>query len=140
MQGQHQLIFACLVRNLYDTEDDDVDKNDEPTLSDQCADEVERVLEQRAISVNLHPEIDDSCRTELAVHCTNANNDQELKCLQDHYEDLEQDCLNAIRTYTEMEGKNAILNPIIAANCYKVFYIFCFGLVWRFFVCPFPGH
>ena len=29
------------------------------TIGDQCADEIERVLEQRAISVNLHPEIED---------------------------------------------------------------------------------
>ena len=42
------------------------------TIGDQCADEIERVLEQRAISVNLHPEIEDQVQfnfTEFSEIC-----------------------------------------------------------------------
>ena len=52
-------------------------------LSDKCADEVERVLEERAISVQLHPEIDDACRADLTRFCIAATDvGQEMKCLQ----------------------------------------------------------
>ena len=45
--------------------------------------QVERVLEQRAISVNLHPEIEDSCRDFLVQNCAQATgNGEEIKCLQ----------------------------------------------------------
>ena len=88
----HQLVLACLARNLYGLEDEENEnENDLGSLniSDECADQVERVLEERAISVHLHPEIDDSCRNELAQFC----NDQtgvgaELRCLQDNFENL----------------------------------------------------
>jgi len=44
---------------------------------------VERVLEQRAISVNLHPEIEDSCREFLVQNCGQATgNGEEIRCLQ----------------------------------------------------------
>jgi Golgi apparatus protein 1 len=44
---------------------------------------VERVLEQRAVSVNLHPEIEDSCRDFLIQNCAHATgNGEEIKCLQ----------------------------------------------------------
>ena len=61
-----------------DSEDDTI-----RPLSDQCADEVERVLEERAISVQLHPEIDDACRADLTRFCIAATDvGQEMKCLQ----------------------------------------------------------
>ena len=48
-----QYIFACLARNLYEENEN----GDDIAINDHCADEIERILEQRAISVNLHPEI-----------------------------------------------------------------------------------
>ena len=44
---------------------------------------------------------------------------EEFTCLQDNFENLGEECLSSIRTYTEMEAKNVILNPVIAANCHK---------------------
>lgn len=90
------------------------------TISDECADQVERVLEERAISVDLHPEIEDSCRSELTNFCIDATEKgQEFQCLQENLEELGAECLNAIKTYTEMEAKNVILNPIIAQACHS---------------------
>lgn len=110
----HQLVFACLTRNLYDG-----DEESEDNLSDECADQVERVLEERAISVNLHPEIEDSCRGELTQFCIGATAiGQEFQCLQDNFDNLEAECLNALKTYTQMEAKNAVLNPVIASACH----------------------
>ena len=119
----HQLVFACLARNLYDETEEN---EDSPTLSDVCADEVERVLEQRAISVQLHPEIDEACRTELTQFCLSSTGvGQEFTCLQDNFDNLAEECQGAIRTYTEMEAKNVILNPVIAANCHEHIDKFC---------------
>ncbi len=76
-----QLVFPCLVRQatnealkevasclcepyhryLYVDETEDPEGNI-GELSDDCADQVERTLEQRAISVNLHPEVEEACR------------------------------------------------------------------------------
>ena len=80
---------------------------------------MERVLEERAISVQLHPEIDDSCRSELTRFCIDATDvGQEFKCLQDNFDNLDEECLSSIKTYTQMEAKNAVLNPIIASACH----------------------
>jgi Golgi apparatus protein 1 len=114
-------MFVCFFfRYLYgDGEEEDGENGQQ--LSDQCADEVERVLEQRAISVNLHPEIEDACRGELTTKCGPATGDgEELKCLQDNLNSLGPECSNAVRTYTEMEAKNAVLNPVIAAACHGI--------------------
>ena len=85
-------MFPCLVRYLYgldeDDEDDDetVDNNTKVAdmeLSDKCADQVERVLEQRAISVKLHPDIEDACRPFLVRKCVkHTRPGEELQCLQ----------------------------------------------------------
>ena len=91
------------------------------TIGDQCADEIERVLEQRAISVNLHPEIEDQCRLDLTQNCINdIQPGEELQCLQEHFDTLQEECHQAIQQYTEMEAKNAILNPIIASTCHLI--------------------
>ena len=116
MHGQY--IFACLSRNMYG--DEETENEDTISMvSDACADEIERVLEQRAISVNLHPEIEDACRYELTQNCASAiEPGAEFQCLQDIYDQLGKECHNAIQEYTEMEAKNAILNPVIASACH----------------------
>lgn len=64
------MVFPCLVRYLYPEDDNEGDEASPiGELSEDCADEVERVLEQRAVSVNLHPEIEDSCRDYLVQFC-----------------------------------------------------------------------
>ena len=70
--GQHPtnlLVFPCLVRNLYaedveEDEEEEKNKSDEvkELLSDACTEEVERTLRQRAVSVQLQPEVEEACR------------------------------------------------------------------------------
>ena len=88
------LVFPCLVRNLYaeDVEEDDEDekgKSEEvkEVLSDQCTEEVERTLRQRAVSVQLQPEVEEACRGALHTLCAKATEPgQELDCLQQNYQ------------------------------------------------------
>ena len=76
-------IFYVSARTLYSVDEEDSEDDTIRPLSDQCADEVERVLEERAISVQLHPEIDDACRADLTRFCIAATDiGQEMKCLQ----------------------------------------------------------
>ncbi len=45
--------------------------------------QVEKTLEQRAISVNLHPEVEEACRGFLIMNCADKTGDgQEVVCLQ----------------------------------------------------------
>ena len=75
--------FYVSARTLYSVDEEDSEDDTIRPLSDQCADEVERVLEERAISVQLHPEIDDACRADLTRFCISATDvGQEMKCLQ----------------------------------------------------------
>ena len=87
-------VFPCLVRNLYNDEDDDdededldnyTDKDEGYSLSDECVGEVERTLKQRAMSVNLHPDIEQNCRKFLHTVClSHVEPGQELGCLQEN--------------------------------------------------------
>ena len=92
------LVFPCLVRNLYAEdvdEDEDEDEEDEKgkseevkeVLSDQCTEEVERTLRQRAVSVQLQPDVEEACRGALHTLCAKATEPgQELDCLQQNYQ------------------------------------------------------
>ena len=66
------MVFPCLVRYLYSPDDEEEENNAASAgseLSERCADQVERVLKQRAISVKLHPDIEDAyCTHHLLRH------------------------------------------------------------------------
>lgn len=89
--GRAQHVFPCLVRNLYVEGEDDErgsDNNEEgdedkTELEEECAAAVEKVLEQRAVSVKLHPEIEEVCRDHLINNCGDKTGPgEELMCLQ----------------------------------------------------------
>ena len=90
----NRLVFPCLVRNLYaeDIEEDEEEENGKSddvkeTLSEQCTEEVERTLRQRAVSVQLQPEVEEACRGALHTLCAQAiEPGQELDCLQQNYQ------------------------------------------------------
>lgn len=57
------------------------------TLRGECLDEIRRVMRQRAISVDLQPEVEDVCLNELATFCYDKpQKGEEVLCLQDNLE------------------------------------------------------
>jgi Golgi apparatus protein 1 len=126
--SRHQLVFPCLVRNLY-AEDEDSDiavlnENDHrgvesaSKLSIECTHAVEKTLKQRAMSANLHPEIEQACRFHLHTLCTShVQPGAELECLQDHYRDINRECQAVVDKYTIIEARNPQLHPVIIGAC-----------------------
>ncbi len=123
-----RLVFPCLVRYLYGGDDDndepntalgdDADRRHEDDLSDDCADQVERVLEQRALSVRLHPEIEEACRTDLVTLCvSHTKPGEELRCLQNNLDDLVDECRHEVETYSRLEARNTRLNSAVMLAC-----------------------
>ena len=45
--------------------------------------------------------------------------------LQDNLDNLGEECLEAIKSYTQMEAKNVVLNPVIAASCHGYIDKYC---------------
>ena len=133
---KNQLVFPCLVRNLYNDEDDEEEGDDdddfnnaidekevkksgsELKLSDDCVSEVERTLRQRAMSVNLHPNIEEDCREFLHSVClSHVQPGEELGCLQEHFNTLDPECKATVEQYTKIEARNPYLHPVISKAC-----------------------
>ncbi|CRK92078.1 CLUMA_CG005670, isoform A [Clunio marinus] len=87
-------------------------------LSQNCFQEVKRVMRQRAVSVDLIPEVEDVCLDDLASFCFDkTQKGQEMECLQNHLEELTKNCKKAVTTYTEEESAHIELNPLIRSTC-----------------------
>lgn len=87
-------------------------------MSSACVREVRRVMRQRAVSVDLHPEIEVACVVDLADRCLEkVKKGEEIVCLQDNLESLSADCKNAIRNYTEEQAEHAELNTLLYKAC-----------------------
>lgn len=105
------LVLPCLHRYAYHP-----DKTMQ--LSQNCFQEVKRVMRQRAVSVDLIPEVEDVCLEDLAVFCFDKTmKGEEMDCLQNHLEELSKDCKKAVTSYTEEESEHVELNPLILSAC-----------------------
>ena len=125
----NKLVFPCLVRNLYPEDEDEDDEDEfedekkdeekeEGKLSEVCVEEVERTLRQRAMSVNLHPDIEEDCRGFLHTVClAHVKPGEELGCLQEHLATLEPSCRDTVELYTKIEARNPYLHPVISKAC-----------------------
>ncbi|VEN58943.1 unnamed protein product [Callosobruchus maculatus] len=111
-------VLPCLYRQAY--------QRNSPIQS-ECKKQVKRVMRQRAISVSLHPEIEEACVRDLAAHCKDAGvkRGDEIQCLQDNLEELDDECHKAVETYTEIEAQQISLNPIIIKYCGKILETLC---------------
>lgn len=105
------LVLPCLHRNaLHGTGD--------TKLRPECVEEVRRVMRQRAVSVDLIPELEEECLDDLSVYCFDkTEKGQEMQCLQDNLERLTEACRKAVSTYTEDEAGHVELNPMIQKVC-----------------------
>merc|ERR1719333_627175 len=70
------------------------------------------------MSVQLHPEIEEDCRTFLHKFCTtHVKPGEELQCLQDNLNNLDGACQKTVAKYIRIESRNPYLHPIISKAC-----------------------
>lgn len=113
------IVLPCLYRYAYHP-----DKN--ARLSKQCLYEIRRVMRQRAVSIDLHPEIEEPCMPDLASRCNDKlGPGKEMQCLQDNLESLNQECRAAVANYTEEEAEHLELNYPLSHVCQAVLKELC---------------
>lgn len=113
------LVLPCLYRYAYQSKQN-------LQLSPLCFQEIRRVMRQRAVSVDLQPEIEENCIDDLAFYCFDKTaKGEEMACLQTNLESLGDKCRVAVTNFTETQAGNVELNPIIMKNCYTVMEKFC---------------
>lgn len=105
------LVLPCLHRYAYHPDP-------KMQLTQGCFQEVKRVMRQRAVSVDLIPEVEDVCINDLATFCFDkTQKGEEMECLQQHLEELARECNKAVTIYTEEESAHIELNPLIRSAC-----------------------
>ncbi|KZC10387.1 Golgi apparatus protein 1, partial [Dufourea novaeangliae] len=108
------LILPCLYRHAYHPQ-----KN--MTLRTDCLEEIRRVMRQRAVTVDLQPEIEEVCLIELASYCYDKTaKGEEILCLQDNLDSLNKNCKLAVGNFTEEQAERVELNPVISAACQHI--------------------
>ncbi|XP_072382260.1 Golgi apparatus protein 1 [Diabrotica undecimpunctata] len=112
-------VLPCLYRHAYQSQESlQIDKT--------CIQQIRRVMRQRAVSVNLQPEIEEACVKDLSFYCQDKlKKGEEIQCLQDHLEDLEDKCQDIVESFTEMEAERVELNPYISKYCSKIIEPLC---------------
>ncbi|XP_059622678.1 Golgi apparatus protein 1 isoform X2 [Phlebotomus argentipes] len=105
------LVLPCLHRYAYHASPD-------MHLRPECFHEVKRVMRQRAIAVDLIPEVEDECLDDLTRLCHDkTGKGEEMQCLQDNLEKLDSKCLLAVEKFTEEEAGHVELNSVIMMAC-----------------------
>jgi Golgi apparatus protein 1 len=100
-------------------------------LSQDCAQNVHRVLRERAGRVNLIPDVEENCRDALSEYCShNVKPMEEMKCLQEVFEKPEFNqhypkCYKELYKFTEMESKDTKLNRLLTRACRPVIETYC---------------
>lgn len=95
-------------------------------LNHTCLEQIKRVMRQRAISVDLIPEIEEVCLDDLANFCFDkTKKGEEMQCLQKNMDDLKDECHDAVVKYTEVEAEDVELNPYIMKHCGKIMETVC---------------
>ncbi|KAJ8669296.1 hypothetical protein QAD02_000555 [Eretmocerus hayati] len=88
------------------------------TLKRDCLDQIRRVMRQRAITVDLQPEIEEVCLDDLASFCSSRfGKGEEISCLQDKLDSLSMNCKAAVGNLTEQQAERVELNPVISIAC-----------------------
>lgn len=83
-------------------------------------------MRQRAISVDLIPEIEEVCISDLAMFCFDQTQKrEEMQCLQKNIDHLKDTCQDALTKFTEIEISHVELNPYLMKNCRRVLDTYC---------------
>lgn len=105
------LVLPCLYNYAYDSEQ-------KGKLKPGCEIQVRRVMRERAISVDLMPEIEDICMDDLAILCVeNSGKGEEISCLQDKIKELSPKCKEVVTNFTETQSGHIELNAVVNINC-----------------------
>ncbi|KAK3610023.1 hypothetical protein CHS0354_032371 [Potamilus streckersoni] len=115
------MVLPCLYRHM---------KDKDQKVTRACKHEIRRTLRWRAKSIDLEPEIEDNCMTELGKYCSNAastwiEKGKEIACLQDCFDKLSDDCKNAVGNFTEDEDEDIELDNILMHLCTPMLKKFC---------------
>ncbi|KAE9535287.1 hypothetical protein AGLY_008020 [Aphis glycines] len=97
-------------------------------LKPKCKDQVRKVMIQRAISVDLNPEIAEACIKDLPNFCHQKTGvGEEMLCLQDHFTNkkMTKECKESISRWTEAQAEDIQLNPVIRLHCKPFIQQFC---------------
>lgn len=87
-------------------------------LKPGCETQVRRVMRQRAISVDLMPEIEDYCMDDLINLCfENTGKGEEISCLQSKIKELGPKCREIVTNFTETQSGHIELNAVVNINC-----------------------
>lgn len=106
------LIMPCLYNYAYNTESKGY------KLKSGCEQQVKRVMRQRAISVDLLPEIEEFCMDDLATLCfEHTGKGEEIQCLQKNLMNLSVKCRLAVTNFTETQSGHIELNPVVMTHC-----------------------
>lgn len=102
------LILPCLHRMAYSDDEQN-------TLRPACFKEVKRVMRQRAVSVDLIPEVEDACIDDLSYYCfDHTEKGAEMDCLQTNLEKLQKSCKVSNKFEIEIEKNGG--RPIVILN------------------------
>ncbi|XP_014362767.2 Golgi apparatus protein 1 [Papilio machaon] len=105
------LILPCLYNYAYNSALRGI-------LKPACEQQVRRVMRQRAVSVDLLPEIEDLCIDDLTNLCfENTGKGEEIMCLQNKIKDLSPKCREVVTNFTETQSGHIELNAIVSTNC-----------------------
>ncbi|CAF0970601.1 unnamed protein product [Brachionus calyciflorus] len=135
------LVLPCLYHLIHDDNDDDgsaekknqSDEDDktevkERKVSKECAFQVKKVMDYRAESIDLMPEIQDQCSNDLAAYCSKVNlknKGEELICLQKNLKSLEDDCRETILKFSKSQNEDISLDKILMKACMPTVDEFC---------------
>lgn len=113
------MVLSCLYRYAF------ISQN-KMQLQPGCLQEIRRVMRQRAVSMDLQPEVEEVCLEDMALHCAGkTGKGEEMVCLQDKLEELKPPCRVAVGNFTEEQAEHVELNPIIMSVCQGVMQRHC---------------
>ncbi|XP_063838932.1 Golgi apparatus protein 1 [Ostrinia nubilalis] len=105
------LILPCLYNYAYNSELKE-------ELKPACEQQVRKVMRQRAVNVDLLPEIEDFCIDDLAKICfEGTGKGEEIRCLQSKIKELSPKCKEVVANFTEMQSGHIELNAVVNNNC-----------------------
>ena len=120
-------MLPCLFNILQNDDENDASSKG-VKLTQKCAFQIKKLMETRAKSIDLVPEVQDECTYDLANLCSKGKingKGEELRCLQANFKNLQDECKKAIEKYTVKENEDVRLDQILMNACMPTIDAFC---------------